>query len=170
MVSTVGGTGRLAVWQHSTAVWDRLRSDVDENGVFTGSLRAIFQELDCIPHRPRVIKALKLMGRIEIVSYGPNKETIIQLKMPEAELSIHEFEKVLTEIQSSKVQRKQTADWLTDQRILDLARTVSELLMKVDAIERRLDNRPPLDPFGSSEESLIEDEEEDEIFISYGED
>lgn len=147
MVNTPKPAKQLAAWGHANTIWKMLQQGADEDDIYRGNLSELFYEHDIIAHRARVMRALKLMGRVEVLtrSTGSRREvTQTKIYLRNADLSIHDFEKVIDDVYGTTQHRTATKKWLTDQRISDLAQVQGELLMRVEALERRLDGRPPI--------------------------
>lgn len=153
---------QLAVWKHSNNVWAILKEKADDDDIYRGNLSLIFYELDVAAHRSKVMKALKLMGRIEIIkrSTGSQRDvTETQLFFRDIPLSIEEFNTVVDEVYATGTRRSVTKQWLTDERVNDIAKTLNDLMYKVDVLERRLDGRLAED-LGVTPEVALEIEHE----------
>jgi len=131
-----------AVWKHSNLIWNRMRSECNEDGIWeAGTITMLFKEYDILPHYAKVVKALKLMERIEILKRssfrgtGKSEPTRIQLFFPNQPLSIQTWSEIHTQIYKPSGEKTKR---LAEARLDDLVQTVSDLYGQVQHLENRI--------------------------------
>lgn len=126
-------------WELTERLWKVLVENSNE-GIWSGSVSALFREWDARGSQTRVTRTLKNLGRLEVIRQGQGTGTTSTYKLNKVDvpLTLDEFEMVAESVSVARRHTREVETRFMDQRLLDLSNKIVELEIRLEELENRI--------------------------------